>query len=317
MLQQTQVSTVVPYFNRFVRRFATVKSLAAAELDDVLRLWAGLGYYSRARNLHKAARIVVEQFGGKFPNDPELLRTLPGVGRYTTGAISSIAFGMAEPVVDGNVKRVLTRVLNIHGDVSDKRVEESLWDKARELLPAERCGDFNQAMMELGATVCLPGREANCESCPISTLCKGLSAGAVHELPYKSARTKVENETHVVVAIRSGDKWMFVRRPPDGLWGGLWEMPSVVGISGHGVTAARRLANRTAGGNVTVEPIPFCTVTHQLTHRKIEMIGYRCKTTGTRARRNGAKWIRLNGASSLGISRAMKLVLQHLKEHIR
>jgi A/G-specific adenine glycosylase len=213
---------------------------------------------------------------------------------------------------------VLARILNLRGDVSEKRVEETIWKHARQLLPKDGCGDFNQALMELGATVCLPRREARCSSCPISSHCKARVAGTVHLLPYKSSKPRIEHETHVVAAICRRGEWLFVRRPPNGLWGGLWELPSTVLNSGDARIAARRLAKRAVTGTMTLERAPFCTVEHQLTHRKIKMVGYLCKASTGRNDGNGnARWLRLDRTNSLALSQAMKRVLTRLAEHIR
>ena len=176
MLQQTQVVTVIPYFRRFTERFPTVQALAAAPLDDVLKLWEGLGYYARARNLHRAARKVVAEFEGRLPDTVEELSQLPGIGRYTLGAIASIAFGRDAPVVDGNVKRVLCRVYAIRGDARRPAVQKKLWALAEANLPKGKAGRWNEAMMELGATVCTP-RSPRCDECPLAGVCRARALG--------------------------------------------------------------------------------------------------------------------------------------------
>src|SRR4051794_17880307 len=171
MLQQTQVATVVPYFKRFIARFPTLASLASADEQEVLRLWQGLGYYSRARNLRAAARRVVEEFGGRLPQDVEQLRSFPGIGRYTAGAVASIAFGRRAPILDGNVIRVLCRLDQVTADPQDKQTQALLWRRAEEIMPKSRPGDFNSAMMELGALVCTP-RSPQCLLCPVREHCE-------------------------------------------------------------------------------------------------------------------------------------------------
>src|SRR5690349_6148043 len=186
MLQQTRVAVVVPYWERWMERFPGAAELAAAPLDDVLACWSGLGYYGRARNLHAGAREVVARYGGRVPGEAAELRTLPGVGRYTAGAIASIAFGRREPLVDGNVARVLARVYAVEEDVKSTAGQKRLWQLAGELVPDEAPGDFNQALMELGATVCTPA--PRCEACPVAEACAARAAGRERELPVVGAR---------------------------------------------------------------------------------------------------------------------------------
>ncbi|MCZ6700015.1 MAG: A/G-specific adenine glycosylase, partial [Planctomycetota bacterium] len=211
MLQQTQVATVVPYFRRFIKRFPTVRRLADAPLDDVLRLWAGLGYYARARNLHKCARIVAREHGGRFPDTAEGLSALPGIGRYTAGAIASIAFDRRAPILDGNVKRVLSRLFQIESDIRRNETVDHLWTLAEAILPRKRCGDFNQSLMELGATLCLP-RNPNCPDCPVSGICSAHAAGVVDQLPRTGRRPAPKEVQVVVAAVRRNGKFLIRRR---------------------------------------------------------------------------------------------------------
>jgi A/G-specific adenine glycosylase len=221
MLQQTRVETVRPYYERWMARFPTLHALAAADLDDVLREWQGLGYYSRARNLHQAARLVRERYGGEVPADVPALRTLPGVGEYTAGAIASIAFGVPAPAVDGNVRRVLAR---LH-DLEDPGRAE-LRALAAGLVPAHRPGDFNQALMELGATICTP-RSPDCGRCPVAGWCSARACGTQEERPRPAPRKPVPEETvDTVVLVRAGDEALLIRRPERGLLAGLWEFPA-------------------------------------------------------------------------------------------
>jgi A/G-specific adenine glycosylase len=171
MLQQTQVQTVIAYYERFLKRLPTVEKLARARLDTVLKLWEGLGYYSRARNLHKAAQCILKEYQGVFPDTAEDLRRLPGIGRYTAGAVASIAYGLAEPILDGNVTRILCRLFRIHGDTGSRDVQQQLWALAAELVPRRSPGEFNQAMMELGATLCAR-QSPQCPDCPLQSLCQ-------------------------------------------------------------------------------------------------------------------------------------------------
>lgn len=313
MLQQTQVATVIPYYKRFLRRFPTVRALAKAELDEVLRFWAGLGYYSRARSLHKAARTVVGAQRGRLPEDVDALQALPGVGRYTAGAVASIAFGVRAAVVDGNVARVLSRLFAIDVDVRDGAGRDLAWRIAERLVPQKRCGDFNQAVMELGATVCLPGAAARCVTCPLRKCCAARASGRVAELPARTRRAIVMEETHVVAAIERAGRWLFVRRPPTGLWGGMWSLPSRA-LNGEATALlARQLADELGIRSARIGRKPFCDVTHQLTHRTIRFVGHVCATDNRIARPNrNVRWLQLSECESLGLSRATKKILASL-----
>lgn len=221
MLQQTRVDTVRPYYERWLSRFPTVDALADAPLDEVLREWQGLGYYSRARNLHRAARLVRERHGGAVPGDPAALRELPGVGDYTAGAVASMAFGVVVPAVDGNVRRVLARVY----DLADPRPAE-LRELAGALVPLDRPGDFNQALMELGATICTP-RSPDCRVCPIAEWCVARARGVQEERPAPKRRRPVpEVVIPTAVVARADGALLLVRRPETGLLAGLWEFPA-------------------------------------------------------------------------------------------
>lgn len=310
MLQQTQVATVIPYFERFIARWSTVRDLAAAPLDDVLHAWAGLGYYARARNLHKAARMVVDAFGSVFPESVEELLKLPGVGRYSAGAIASIAFGKQASVVDGNVARVLARLFVLEEDVRSGAGRDAAWALADALVPAARPGDFNQAVMELGATVCLPGESARCLTCPLRGECGAAAAGRAAELPVRTRKTPVQKETHVVVAIECAKKWLMVRRPEGGLWGGLWEMPSAV-ANGRGLArCASQIIKDLKLKGVRLRDEPFLTFNHQLTHRAIEFVCYAGRVGNQRASLGGTlRWCSIDEIGALGVSRAMMRVV--------
>ncbi|MFO7893753.1 MAG: A/G-specific adenine glycosylase [Longimicrobiales bacterium] len=220
MLQQTRVDTVIPYWERWLERFPTVDVLAEAELDEVLKEWEGLGYYSRARNLHRAARMVRECFNGRVPDRPDALRELPGVGPYTAGAVASIAFDVATPAVDGNVRRVLSRLYDLEAPTP-----ATLRDLAADLVPTDRPGDFNQALMELGATVCTP-RSPACDACPLAPWCEARRLGVQELRPLpKEGKPVPEEVVRTAVIVRADGAVLLARRPEDGLLGGLWELP--------------------------------------------------------------------------------------------
>lgn len=226
MLQQTQVETVKPFYARWCERFPTVQALAEADLEDVLNCWQGLGYYRRARSLHAAAQQIVAAHGGRLPDELATLRKLPGIGDYTAGAIASIAFGTRAPAIDGNVVRVVTRLAAIGGEPGSGATKSAVRESVEALLPAERPGDFNQALMELGATVCTPTKPG-CESCPLRGNCRALAAGDVERYPETSKAAQPRDRLHVCAVIAGPDGWLVGRRPLDGRWGGLWELPRV------------------------------------------------------------------------------------------
>jgi len=275
MLQQTQVVTVIPYFERFTARFPTVATLAAAELQTVLKLWEGLGYYSRARNLLKASRVVMEALGGVLPVTADGWRTLPGVGNYTSAAVASIAYGEAVPSVDGNVLRVFSRFWGVTDDIALPGTREAI---RRRLMPHIRKADpsaFNQAMMELGALVCRP-RAPACGSCPLVRRCVACRRGLTEELPVKARGGKVPHHTEVVGVIRRGGKVLVCRRHEAGLLGGLWEFP---GGRRNGREALRRtlqervLEQTGLAINVCVK---LGCVTHAFSHFKLTLHAYAC-----------------------------------------
>ncbi len=224
MLQQTRVETVRPDFERWMQRFPTVRDLAAANLQEVLNLWEGLGYYSRARNLHRAAQRVVRDWQGDLPQDVRSLRSLPGIGPYTAGAIASLAFNQDEPVVDGNVARVLARLFNLEEPVDSATGKKLLWRIAAENLPAGRAAAYNQALMELGALICLP-RKPQCAACPLRVHCAAFDRGVQDSLPVRKPRGRTPHYTVTAAVIRRNGRVLIAQRPQDGLLGGLWEFP--------------------------------------------------------------------------------------------
>lgn len=231
MLQQTQVATVVPYYERWLQTLPTAAQLAAAETEVVLGLWAGLGYYARARNLQAAARLLVRDHGGQFPDDYHAARRLPGIGEYTAGAILSIAYNQRLPAVDGNVQRVLGRVFALEGELRQGPGKREVTRLAAEAVPAERPGDHNQALMELGATICLPRRPA-CATCPLEALCLARWQGRETALPPPRPQ-RARAVQRVAAVVWQGGRLLIARRPAEGVWGGLWELPNVALAAGQ------------------------------------------------------------------------------------
>ena len=224
MLQQTQVAAVVPYYERFLARFPTVHELAAADEDQVLRVWEGLGYYRRARQLHDAARRVVQQYGGRFPRELAAARSLPGIGRYTAGAILSIAFDERHPVLEGNTVRLYSRLLAYRDDPHSAAGQRRLWDFAAEILPNRQVGALNQALMELGSTICRP-RAPACDACPLAVLCPTQAHGWQQEIPRAKRRPDYEQVHETAVVVRRRGKVLLRRCGPDERWAGLWDFP--------------------------------------------------------------------------------------------
>lgn len=226
MLQQTQVNTVISYFQRFMQRFPDLTTLAEAKEDEVLHLWTGLGYYSRARNLHRSAQVVRHQFNGELPNNIDELQTLPGIGRSTAGAISSIAFNQPAAILDGNVKRVLTRIHGITQPVNEKETEKKLWALAEHYTPANRTADYTQAMMDLGATCCTRSKP-QCPQCPFLEDCAARQQGITDQIPKRKSAKALPVHSATFLILKNQDKVLLCKRPPTGIWGGLWSFPEI------------------------------------------------------------------------------------------
>ena len=308
MLQQTQVATVVPYFLRFIERFPTIAELAEADLQEILRLWQGLGYYRRARNLHACAQRVVRDHGGRVPRDVETLLTLPGVGRYTAGAIASLAYGTAAPILDGNVTRVLCRLDAIETDPRDRGTQQLLWRRAEEILPGRDVGAFNSAMMELGATVCTP-RNPGCLLCPVKEHCETARLGRQEEIPLPKKSKPVPLHRRYVLCIRHRRRFWIEQRPHTGRWGGLWQFKTLE--SGPKPFSQKQLRSKF---NLEVsKPRPLGIIRHRLTHRQYEFDVFACDWVGEPP--SGATWVSLEELADYPLPKPHVEVAQLLRTH--
>jgi len=294
MLQQTQVETVKPFWLKFISKYPTLKDLASADLQEVLTLWSGLGYYRRARHFHAASRVIVGEHGGKVPEDVGNLRGLPGVGRYTAGAVASIAFGAPVPVVDGNVIRVLARLTANDRDISNSKNVDIFWGLAEQMhvdLAKFRCvsrnpnrhlhGDLNEALMELGAMVCTPPPTSpSCLLCPLRSSCLAFEQGRQGELPVKTKRAKTPVVRVVAVVVTRGNEVLLMQRPREGLWGDMWEFPVIeVSAKAQGLQSLGLMASKEIG--VRLKEVVLCgKVRHQLTHRLFEYTVVRAVVQG-------------------------------------
>ena len=231
MLQQTRAKAVIPYYSRFLEKLPDISSLAACPDDDLLKLWEGLGYYSRARNLKKAAQVIMEQYDGELPSSAHELEKLPGIGPYTAGAIASIAFGQRVPAVDGNVLRVISRLEASREDILLPETKKRITQTLQQTMPKEKAGAFNQAMMDLGATLCLPGAIPLCESCPLKGSCRAFHLGLTDEIPVRNSRKQRKTEQKTILVIRDGVSFLVRKRPDKGLLAGLYELPSIAGYA--------------------------------------------------------------------------------------
>jgi A/G-specific adenine glycosylase len=274
MLQQTQVVTVIPYFHRFIQKFPTIQALATADTQQVLRAWQGLGYYSRARNLQSAAARIVSDFDSQIPGTVEELLQLPGIGRYTAGAIASIAFEKRAPILDGNVARVLCRIDAVETDPREVATRARLWDRAEEILPRKNVGDFNSALMELGALVCTP-RSPQCLICPVRAFCQAQAAGLQDRIPPPKKAKKTPLFQRWTFCIRSGDQYLIEQRPAKGRWAGMWQF---VTIEPEQSPPSLDLMESQFSLR-TDDPKEIGIVEHALTHRRYRFTVFVCETT--------------------------------------
>jgi A/G-specific adenine glycosylase len=356
MLQQTQVDTVIPYFNRFLDRFPTLNDLADAPIGDVLKLWEGLGYYARARNLHKAAQVIVNDLGGEWPRTVEGLIALPGIGRYSAGAIASLAFGVRAPVLDGNVKRVLSRVFaigaaSLRGSAlstgkgrDDARrptgakrrtwaaipttdtgiaslplamTEQELWSLAETLLPRNQVGVYNEALMELGATICTP-RNPRCDACPIAVHCEAKRRGMQDQLPIKTKRKPLPHYDVTAAVIRRNGRILIAQRPFGGRLGGLWEFPGGKVEPNETLTRClRREIKEELGFRIKVGKF-ITSIDHAYTHFKITLHAFECTVVSGEPRKLGVedfKWVRMSELGKYAFAKTDLRIIEALRRN--
>lgn len=307
MLQQTQVATVIPYYQRFVASFPDIAALAAATADDVLAHWSGLGYYARGRNLHGAAKIIVAKHRGEFPREFEQILELPGIGRSTAAAICALAFHERRAILDGNVKRVLARYCGISGSPAEKVVEAHLWQQAEALLPQQEVATYIQAQMDMGATLCTRSKP-KCNACPVQTDCVALQTNRVAELPTPRARKAVPERNSTFLLLMHGNDILLEKRAPQGIWGGLWCPPQIE--DGQGVPADYV---QLSGMEVT-ERIDLAEFTHTFTHFKLQitpvLLHVSCKPT--QVRQAGSMWLDVEAALQAAIPTPVRKMLLQL-----
>jgi A/G-specific adenine glycosylase len=309
MLQQTQVGTVIPYFERFMASFPTVDALASADLDKVLHHWSGLGYYARARNLHKTATIVRNDFGGRFPLDLDAVMALPGIGRSTAGAILSLADNQRHPILDGNVKRVLARHDAIAGWPGSTAVQKTLWRLAEELTPYERVADYTQAIMDLGATLCTRSRP-DCASCPVSASCKAYATDSVADYPGRKPKKPKPLKTTTMVLATTGESVYLEKRPPTGIWGGLWSLPEVNGEDMRDWSS--RILQETEA-----ETESWSILRHSFSHYDLDIQPLLVRVSASSSKvadGDDSTWYRLDDLPPGGIAAPVMKLINHLRE---
>ncbi|MGH8148559.1 MAG: A/G-specific adenine glycosylase [Steroidobacteraceae bacterium] len=309
MLQQTQVATVIPYFERFVRRFPDVSALADASLDEVLHLWSGLGYYARARNLHRAAIRIRDERGGRFPERFEEIASLPGIGRSTAGAILALSRGERHAILDGNVKRVLCRYLNFDGDPSSPAMIARLWERSEQCTPSEKVATYTQAVMDLCATVCTRHRPA-CGTCPVEQSCGARKAGRESVIPApRAVRSRGARQTFMLVAARCDGRVLLTRRPPSGVWGGLWCLPEFGAAADASAFAVRMLS----GAGVGAAALP--QIRHAFTHFDLTItpLYFECEGPAGVMEAPDAVWYNPSEPGPVGLPAPVRSLLDRLK----
>ncbi len=311
MLQQTQVAAVIPYFQRFITRFPDVASLASADHDDVLALWSGLGYYARARNLHRAARIVVEQHGGAFPEHFETIAALPGIGRSTAAAIAVFVSGAREPILDGNVKRVLARCFGISGFPGETKIKKRMWELAAGLLPERDVEPYTQGLMDLGAGICTR-RRPRCEACPLGDECVARRENRISELPSPRLRKPVPEKSTVMLILQRNGEVLLEKRPEPGIWGGLWSFPEVSDVSQAATLSRVRFGATVKGGGA----LP--AMRHGFTHFALNITPLLLRVTriAPRAQSPGQVWLTVEDAIGAAVPAPVRRILRRLRDSV-
>lgn len=314
MAQQTRLSTVISYYRRWIEHFPDVASLASASQQDVLNLWQGLGYYSRARNLHRAAQQIMLEYSGELPSDVKLLQSLPGIGRYTAGAIASLAFGQDQPVVDGNIKRVLARLYNLQQEVDSNSGEKIVWALAKQMLPPGEAADFNQALIDLGATICLP-RKPFCLDCPLSPQCQAYQLDKQNELPRRKAKPAIPHHTVTAAVIRQRDRVLITQRPQSGLLGGMWEFPGGKQEAGESLHNCLRREIREELGVDLIIGDQLGVYKHAYTHYKVTLHAFECRLNGAKPQPikvNEQRWVQLEELEDFPMGKIDRMISEHL-----
>ena len=308
MLQQTQVMAVIGYYGKFMQRFPDIKTLAYASQEEVLQYWSGLGYYSRARNLHNAATTIMDEHDGQFPQDFDIIQTLPGIGRSTAAAIASFAFNQVQTILDGNVKRVLARHFLVEGWTSAPKVEKELWLLAETLLPKQNMVAYTQGLMDLGATLCVRSKPS-CSSCPLSNTCKAYQQHRVHELPTPKPRKMIPEKHTTMLILLHGDEVMLEKRPPTGIWGGLWSFPETEDNVNFEALALNRL------GAIAEVAKPLATLSHTFTHFKLHIRPQPLQVLKHHANLCEPKyvWLSVQDAINAAIPTPVRKILQSLQ----
>ncbi len=308
MLQQTQVTAVIGYYAKFMGRFPDIASLANATQEEVLQHWSGLGYYSRARNLHNAAQAIMDEHDGQFPQDFEQIQTLSGIGRSTAAAIASFAFQQNQTILDGNVKRVLARHYAIEGWTGTSKIEKQLWALAESLVPEQEMGAYTQGLMDLGATICTRSKP-KCELCPLKSSCQALAENKTNELPTSKPKKTIPQKQTTMLLILDGNEVLLEKRPPSGIWGGLWSLPE---ISMQDI--ASEVALRRFGLDVEAEE-PLESIQHVFTHFKLEILPQPLSVTNRPLQANmpNTIWLQIEDAIGAALPTPVRNILLNLK----
>ncbi|MDP3706441.1 MAG: A/G-specific adenine glycosylase [Legionellaceae bacterium] len=309
MLQQTQVKTVIPYFTRFIERFPDIQALANAAEDDVFSHWSGLGYYSRARNLHKTAKIIHTQYANRFPNDWEQLKSLPGIGPSTAAAIASLAYNQPTAILDGNVKRVLSRYFLIDGFSDQADVQRKLWQLANECMPHEHCADYTQAIMDMGATCCT-GKNPSCAICPLQSSCLAYQTNDVANYPQKKPKTPRPTRFQQFLLLHTTERTIYLeKRPPTGIWGGLWCLPCIE-MDDNPETYVQHHYN--------IQPThvkKIMTMKHSFSHfhLHISVVSLQSKASGDAVIECSGRWFSDDELNKIGLAKPVTAIIDHFR----